>query len=56
MAQALMVKDQEQVEEWGLAQGGGWVETVLGQVPAGIAFALAVGQGFRIKQAFLVMT
>jgi hypothetical protein len=59
MVQDLLVKAQEQAEEWDgvWAQGGEeWEETALGQVPAGIVFALVVGLRFRIKQAFLAMT
>ncbi len=35
--------------------GAGWVETALGQAPAGIVFVLAVGQGFLTKQVLPVM-
>lgn len=59
MVPDLMVKDQEQVEEWDevwVQAGEEWEETVLEQVPPGIVFALVVGLRFRIKQAFLAMT
>jgi hypothetical protein len=59
MAQALSVKGQEQVEEWGVVRVKGWAEweeVVLEQVPLGIVFALVVGQRFRMKWVFPATT
>jgi len=59
MAQVLLVKDREQVEEWvwdvGLA-GEGWVEIGLEQAPVGIVFAPVVEQRFLIKLVLLAMS
>jgi len=59
MAQVLLVKDREQVEEWvwgvGLA-GEGWAEISLEQVPVVIVFAPVVEQKFLIKLVLLAMT
>lgn len=49
MEQVLMVRGQAQVVVWGVGQGqgeAGWVETALGQVPAGTAFAPVVAPRF----------
>jgi len=58
MAQDLLVRDLEQVEEWvrgvALAEEG-WVEISLGQDQVGIAFAPVVEQRFLIKQERLAM-
>jgi hypothetical protein len=58
MAQVLLVKDREQVEEWVrdvVLVGGGWVEISLGQDQVGIVFAPVVEQRFLIKQERLAM-
>jgi hypothetical protein len=58
MAQALLGRDREQEEEWGVVWGEGWegwVETALGRAPAGIVCVLAVGQGFLTKQVLPAM-
>ena len=52
MAQDLLVKVQEQVEEWDVVwvKGwAGWEEIVPVQVPAEIAFAPVAEQRFRIR-------
>jgi len=49
MAQALLVKDQEQVEEWGVVWARGWEEwegTALEQDRVEAVFAPVVGPGF----------
>jgi len=49
MAQALLVKDQEQVEEWGVVGEGGWEDwevIALEQDRAEAVFAPVVGPGF----------
>lgn len=59
MAQALSVKDQEQVEEWGVAWAKGWAgweEIVLGQAQVEAVFAPVVGRGFPTRQAFPAIT
>ena len=59
MAQALLAKGRAQEEEWGVVREKGWegwVETVLGQAPAGIVFVLAVGQGFLTKRVLPATT
>jgi len=54
MARDLLVRDQEQEEEWGeVVVWEGWVETALGLAPVGAAFAPVVEQGFLIKQVLL---
>ena len=59
MAQVLLVKDREQVEEWewgvALAEGR-WVEIALVQVPLGIVFAPVAEQRFLIKWVLPVTT
>jgi len=58
MAQDLLVRDREQVEEWVrdvVLVGGGWVGINLGQDQVGIVFAPVVEQRFLIKQEHLVM-
>jgi|CryGeyStandDraft_7_1057128.scaffolds.fasta_scaffold373023_2 hypothetical protein len=58
MAQDLLVKDREPVEEWewgvALAEGG-WVEISLGQDPLVIVFAPVAEQRFLIKQERLAI-
>jgi len=52
MEQDLLVKVQEQAEEWDVVQvqvGEEWEETALGRAPAGIAFAPVVEQEFPIR-------
>lgn len=59
MAQALSVKDQEQVEEWGAARVKGWAEweeVVPEQAQVEAAFAPVVGQRFRMKWVFPATT
>jgi len=59
MAQALSVKAQEQVEEWGVARVEGWAEweeVVLGQAQVEVVFAPVVGQRFRMKWVFPATT
>jgi hypothetical protein len=59
MVQALLVKDQEQVEEWvwGVALvEEGWVEIVPVQVLLGIVFAPVVEQRLLIKWELPVTT
>lgn len=58
MAQDLLVKDREQVEEWewGVALvEEEWVEIALEQVPVVIAFVPVVEQRFLIKQERLAI-
>jgi hypothetical protein len=57
MAQALTGKVREVAGDWGgAAVGVEWVEIALVRVPAGIAYALVVGErGFLTRQAFLAM-
>jgi len=52
MAQALSVKGQEQVEEWGVVRVKGWAEweeVILGQAQVEAVFAPVVGQRFRMR-------
>jgi hypothetical protein len=52
MAQGLLVKVQEQVEEWVwvvVLVEEGWVEIALGQAPVEVAFAPVVGRRFLTK-------
>ena len=52
MAQAHTVKGQEQEGDWDAAQAWvEWEETVLGQDPVEIAFALVVEREFLMKWA-----
>jgi len=56
MAQVLLVKDREQVKEWGVALAeGGWVGISLGQDQVVIVFAPVVEQRFLIKQERLAI-
>lgn len=58
MARDLLVRDQEQEEEWVwgvVLEKGGWEETSLEQVPAEAAFAPVVGQKFLIRQVLPAM-
>ena len=59
MAQGLLVRGREQVEEWGLVGEEvweEWEEISLGQAPAEIVFAPVAGQRFLTRQAFPATT
>jgi hypothetical protein len=59
MAQDLLVKVREQVEEWVwdvVLVEEGWEETALVQVPAEIAFAPVAGRRFLTRSALPAMT
>jgi len=59
MVRALLVKDQEQVEEWGVAWVKGWAEweeVVPEQAQVEAVFAPIVGQRFRMKWVFPTTT
>jgi hypothetical protein len=59
MVPALLVKGQEQVEEWDVVWGGvgeGWEEIVPELVPVEIVFAPVVGRRLLTRQAHPVTT